>query len=234
MVEKVILLINAIRRFGDYSSNLDLSRFVICFSNEKMKISLAENDFSSIIVIDFKEAFRDYVISYIINLKKIDNELLMRFSKVNFRGDFITERTEDLDLLNEIINYLDAQFSKVKISEKISNRIIFHFKRSLSELDKVLVNTNKSMLFFKKDSSRMLEFYKNPIKLTWINEDFIQNYGYNNSFKFIEFLVATQIFQDYKNNFYRMNKNYELVLFTSNGEFYCGAKENKEFYNFVK
>lgn len=234
MVNKVIIILNTIRRFGDHSLNLDFGYFCICFSNEKVKINFTESDFSSNVVIEFKEVFKDDVINYVINLKKIDNKLLMRFSKVNFRGDFITENTDDLDLLNEVINHLDVQFSKIEIPEKINERIIFHFKKSLSALDKLLVNTDKSMLFFTKSSFRMMDFYKNPIKLDWIDPDFIGNYGYNNSFRFIDFLSSTQIFQEYENNFNQMSKDYELVLFTTDGEFYCGSKMNKELYCTVK
>ncbi|QOG03512.1 hypothetical protein [Flavobacterium sp. MDT1-60] len=225
MVEKFILILNATRRFGSLSSGMEFGNIYNYLLNDSTKVTLVEDDFSSSLIIVFKEAFKVDIIEYTVNLKKIDNELLMNFLKMNFRGDYIIEKTDDFDLLYEILDYLNVEFHKVVISETIDDKIMFHFKRSLSELDKFFEDERKSLSFFKSNEFSLENLCNNPIKLKWINLDFIQNYGFNNSFRLLEFLSSTEIFQEYKNKFYQKNKDYELVLFVSEGEFCCGSKK---------
>ncbi|WPO79759.1 hypothetical protein [Flavobacterium sp. KACC 22761] len=224
MVEKVILILNETRRFGDYSSATESSIIYNYVLNDNTKVTLHEDDFSSNLNIRFKEVFKLDILEYTINLKKIDNQLLMRFLKMNFRGDYISEKTDDFNLLKEIIDYLSVEFSKAAISEQIEAKIMDHFKKSLSELDTFFKNERKTLSFFKNNEFSLEDLSNNPINLKWINLDFIQNYGFNNSFRLIEFLSATQIFQEYKVKFYQKNKDYELVLFVFEGAICCGSK----------
>lgn len=128
-------------------------------------------------------------------------------------------------MLNEILNYLNIEFSKAEISKIIEDKIMFHFKRSLSELDKFFEGERKSVSFFKRNEFSIEDLGNNPIKLKWINLDFIQNYGFNNSFRLLEFLSSTEIFLEYKKKFHQKYTDYELVLFVSEGEFCCGTKK---------
>ncbi|MEN2415798.1 hypothetical protein [Flavobacterium mesophilum] len=224
MIEKVILILNETRRFGNSSSSQESSIVYNYLLGNQTKVTLLEDDFSSSLIISFKEVFKGDILEYTINLKKIDNQLLMRFLKMNFRGDYIAEKTDDFDLLKEIMDYLNSEFSKAVISEKIEVKIIDHFKKSLSELDVFFTNEKKSFSFLKNNEFSMKDLSNNPIHLKWINLDFIQNYGFNNSFRLMEFLSATQIFQEYKMKFYQKNKDYELVLFVSEGKICCGSK----------
>jgi hypothetical protein len=225
LVEKFILISNATRRFGSLFSGIEFGNTYNYLLNDNTKVTLVEDDFSSSLIIGFKEAFKVDIIEYTVNLKKIDNELLMSFLKMNFRGDYIIEKTDDFDLLQEILDHLNVEFRKVAILETIEDKIMFHFKRSLSELDKFFEDERKSLTFFKSNEFSLENLCNNPIKLKWINLDFIQNYGFNNSFRLLEFLSSTQIFQEYKKKFYQKNKDYELVLFVSEGEFCCGSNK---------
>lgn len=225
LVEKFILILNTTRRFGSCSSDIEFGNIYNYLLNDSTKVTLVEDDFSSSLIIDFKEVFKIDIIKYTVNLKKIDNGLLMSFLKMNFRGDHIIEKTDDFDLLDEILDYLNVEFSKASILETIEAKTLFQFKISLSKLDKFFENERSSLSFFKSSSEFSIDdLCNNPIKLNWINFDFIQNYGFNNSFRILEFLSSTDIFQEYKEKFHQKYKDYELVLFVSGSEFCCGSK----------
>lgn len=89
MVEKFISILNATRRFGSCSSGVEFGTIFNYLSNDNTKVTLVEDDFSSSLIIGFKEVFNGDIIEYTINLKKIDNGLLMSSLKMNFRGDYI-------------------------------------------------------------------------------------------------------------------------------------------------
>jgi hypothetical protein len=224
LVEKFTSILNATRRFGSCSSGVDFGNIFNYLPNDNIKVTLVEDDFSSNLIIGFKEVFNGDIIEYTINLKKIDNELLMSSMKINFRGDYIIEKTNDFDLLDKILDYLNVEFNKTVILETIEAKVMFHFTTSLSELDKFFEDERKSLSFFKSNEFSIEDLSNNPIKLKWINLDFIQNYGFNNSFRLLEFLSSTQIFLEYKKKFHHKYKDYELVLFVSEGEFCCGTK----------
>jgi hypothetical protein len=226
MVEQLTLILNATRRFGSYDSSLDYGGIYRYQLTDQIQLSLLEDDFSSRLSIDFEEVFKESIRSCTFNLKKIDNEFLMEFLKVNSRGDLIVEKNVEADLLNEILDCLNREFSKAEILSTIKLKMMTHFTRSLTELDRFLESSSKTLLFFKGPSATMEDLYRHPIELKWINGSFIQNYGYNNSFRLIEFLSATPLFQQYKRNFQKKDKTYELDLFTAEGEFYCGCKKS--------
>jgi hypothetical protein len=226
MVEKLTLIFDATRRFGVYDSSLDYGGVYRYQLTDQIRLSLIEDDFSSRLTLDFDEAFKSGIRSCTLNRKKIDNEMLMEFLKENSRGDFMVEKTVDVKLLNEMLDYLDMEFNKAEILSTIKLKMLMHFTSSLTELDRFLESSSKALLFFKGPGATMDDLYRNPIKLKWIDGRFIQNYGYNNSFRLIEFLSATPLFQQYKRNFQKKDKSYELELFTAEGEYYCGCKKS--------
>lgn len=225
MIQKLTLILNATRRFGSYDSSLDYGGVYRYQLTNQIRLTLIEDDFSSRLIIDFEAPFKAGVRSCTLNLKKMDNELLMEFLKENSRGDLIVEKSFEVDLVHEILDFLETEFSKEEILSTIKDKMLTHFTRSLAELDQFLESSSKTLLFFKGPGVTMADLYRNPIKLKWITGDFIQNYGYNNSFRLVEFLSAIPLFQQYKRRLQKKDKSFELQLFTAEGEFYCGCKK---------
>lgn len=225
MEERLTLILNATRRFGTYDSSLDYGGVYRYQLTDQIRLNLIDDDFSSRLIIDFEQAFKSGIRSCTLNLKKIDNEMLVEFLKENSRGDLMVEKTVDAELLNEMLDCLDMEFNKAEILSTIKLKILTHFTSSLAELDRFLQSSSKALLFFKGPGATMDDLCRNPIKLKWIDGNFIQNYGYNNSFRLIEFLSMTPLFQQYKRNLQKKDKTYELDLFTAEGEFYCGCKK---------